>query len=248
MGAGTDPMAPDGAADFKISANPVMLVSPTKMAAVFNRAGDRVLRSEELRLYLMHVAALPSKITRLALTLQLVSGGQRFQQLLRLDNSDIQGEVLRMLDPKGRRSQPRLHLLPIVAEMRETLDALIALNGTGPLFASRDSIVQAETLSIAVHDISVAISHEHPTIPPFRGGDIRRTVETILAEGLGISKDTRAQLLSHGLSGVQALHYDKGSHLDSKRAALRAWNNFLCDLCIGGVHEGNVLTFSPKAA
>lgn len=40
----------------------------------------------------------------------------------------------------------------------------------------------------------------------FKMRDIRRTVETMLA-GLGIRKDTRAQLLSHDIRGVQAAHY-----------------------------------------
>jgi hypothetical protein len=41
--------------------------------------------------------------------------------------------------------------------------------------------------------------------------------------GMGISKDTRAQLLSHGISGVQAAHYDRHGYTDEKRAALVAW-------------------------
>ena len=52
--------------------------------------------------------------------------------------------------------------------------------------------------------------------------DIRRTVETMLA-GLRISKDIRAQLLSHGISGVQAAHYDRHEYIDEKRVALVAW-------------------------
>ena len=49
--------------------------------------------------------------------------------------------------------------------------------------------------------------------------DIRRTVETMRA-GLGVSKDTRVQLLSHGISAVQAAHYDQHTYTDEKRAAL----------------------------
>ncbi|MDR6855318.1 integrase family protein [Variovorax guangxiensis] len=247
MGAGTNPMAPDGAADFKIALNPVAQVSPTEMAATFNKAGDRALNAQELRQYVLHVSALPSPLTRAALTLQLASGGQRLQQLLRIESTDVQPDVLRMLDPKGRRKQPRVHLLPIIDEMAEVLASLIELNGAGSLFASRDSVMQAETLSVAVNEISAAITEANPGIPPFRGGDIRRTIETIMAEQLGISQDTRAQLLSHGISGVQAMHYDKGKHLDAKRAALRAWNNYLADLCIGG-ERGNVVELGAQAA
>lgn len=247
MGAGTDPMAPAGAADFKIALNPVAQVSPTTMAAAFNKPGERALTEDEVRLYAMHVAALPSPVTRMALMLQLVSGGQRFQQMLRIESADVHGGIVRMLDPKGRRVHAREHLLPVIDEMAEIIAALVELNGPGPLFASRDSVMQPETLSTAVGDISAAMTDADPTIPYFRGGDIRRSVETIMANKLGISIDTRAQLLSHGLTGVQHVVYDKGPHLDAKRAALRAWNNFLADLCIGG-DQGNVVELPAKAA
>ena len=61
---------------------------------------------------------------------------------------------------------------------------------------------------------------------PFDVRDIRRTVETMLA-GLKISRDVRAQLLSHGLSGVQQQHYDRHTYIDEKRAALITWERHL---------------------
>ena len=60
----------------------------------------------------------------------------------------------------------------------------------------------------------------------FQLSDLRRTCETRLAE-LGISKDLRAQIQSHGLGGVQARHYDRYDYLPEKRAALEAWAAWL---------------------
>ncbi|NCC26527.1 MAG: hypothetical protein EOM25_15205, partial [Deltaproteobacteria bacterium] len=57
---------------------------------------------------------------------------------------------------------------------------------------------------------------------PFTVRDIRRTVETMLAR-MGVSRDIRAQLLSHGLAGVQNRHYDRYEYLDEKRAVLARW-------------------------
>jgi len=37
------------------------------------------------------------------------------------------------------------------------------------------------------------------------------------------SQATRAQLLSHGISGAQAAHYDRHAYTDEKRAALVTW-------------------------
>ena len=51
-------------------------------------------------------------------------------------------------------------------------------------------------------------------------GDLRRTVETRLAEA-GVSLEIRAQLQSHGLGGVQSRHYDRADYLVQKREALQ---------------------------
>ena len=238
LGASIDPMAPAAAAGFGLTFNPAAAVPSSKMAAAFNRSGQRVLTNQELRHYLSRVAALPSDLTRLALQLQIATAGQRVKQLLRLSHSDVTTTIT-LFDPKGRRTQPRPHVLPLVPEVAELVDALRDISPThqgetdGPLFRSGDALLNAETLSSAVLDISTAMVAAEESKTPFRGGDIRRTVETMLAETLGLSKDARAQLLSHGLTGVQERHYDKGQHLESKRAALRVWNDYLADLCIG---------------
>jgi hypothetical protein len=44
---------------------------------------------------------------------------------------------------------------------------------------------------------------------------------------LGVSKDIRAQIQSHGLSGVQTRHYDRHDYLNEKREALLLWENYL---------------------
>ncbi len=62
--------------------------------------------------------------------------------------------------------------------------------------------------------------------PSFLFRDIRRTAETEMA-GLGFSVDLRGQLLSHGLGGVQAVHYDRHSYLPEKKAALEKWERHL---------------------
>ena len=60
-------------------------------------------------------------------------------------------------------------------------------------------------------------------------GDIRRTCETMLA-GLGVSKEIRAQLLSHGIGGVQDAHYDRHGYIEEKRGALKLWETKLGEI------------------
>ncbi len=74
--------------------------------------------------------------------------------------------------------------------------------------------------------------------------DIRRTCETMLA-GIGISRDTRAQLLSHGISGVQAAHYDRHTYTEEKRAALVAWEQRLDEIA-NGKQAHNVVQIKRK--
>ena len=67
----------------------------------------------------------------------------------------------------------------------------------------------------------------------FSAADLRRTAETRLA-ALGISKDHRAQLLSHGRErNVQDKVYDKHDYIPEKAAALFIWENHLDDVLSG---------------
>ncbi len=65
--------------------------------------------------------------------------------------------------------------------------------------------------------------------------------------GMGVSKDLRAQLQSHGLSGIQERHYDKHSYIDEKRITLEAWNQRIDTLMAGTTQAGNVIALERAA-
>ena len=248
MGAELDPMAPGGAAGFELKVNPAAAVPATKMAATFQTVGERTLTVDELRCYLTRLESLPSDVHRLALELQIMAGGQRMQQLLRLTRSDLSADTFTLFDPKGKRTQPRTHVLPLLPELGDRIEQLKLIspvserNVSGSLFASTGgSVINAETLSGVVHQISKAMVGAKESATPFRGGDIRRTCETAMAGTLGISKDTRAQLLSHGLTGVQDKVYDKGNHLSTKTVALKAWIGYLKSVRDGLKQSSNIV-------
>lgn len=240
LGASVDPMAPNAAGGFGLNSNPASAVPATKMNQAFNRPGERSLSPEELGAYLRHLDALPISLCRIALQLQIVLGGQRIQQLLRLSAKDIHPHSLDLYDGKGRRAVPRKHTLPILPEVRSLIALLRSLNPadvqqreknpTGILFALDGACLAPETASDMVTRISRALHATEQVSSPFRGGDIRRTAETLMAGRLKISKDVRAQTLSHGLGGVQDRHYDKDTHLEAKTEALRKWNDYLAEL------------------
>ena len=64
------------------------------------------------------------------------------------------------------------------------------------------------------------------TIPGFATKRIRSGVETILA-GARISTEIRGRLQSHGITGVQARHYDGHDYIEEKRHALETLFNLL---------------------
>ena len=178
-----------------------------------------------------------------ALKLALYSGGQRMAAILRAEVTDWNAEtkVLRLLDPKGKRRQPREHLLPlgpVAASIVSELATRSKEKSSALLFPSRtkETSIHDSMLGPRVTEIATAMGGE-----PFDLRDIRRTVETMLA-GLGVSRDIRAQLLSHGISGVQAVHYDRYSYMKEKHAALFKWERYLNKIS-AGEEEKTVLQF-----
>lgn len=224
-----DSALPSELIPFAIEHNPVDAIP-----AVPVKRGERTLTTAELRAYL---AALGDDLADRALRLALLAGGQRMAQLLRANVSDytVETSTLRLWDGKGKRQHAREHLLPLATKGAALVEELIERakqrerhraeeEDRAPdfsslwLFSSYGTAQMVDTTpSIRVAEISAAMGGES-----FDLRDIRRTAETMLAS-MGISKDTRAQLLSHGISGVQAAHYDRHTYTEEKRAALVAW-------------------------
>lgn len=225
---------------YQVQINPVELI-----ATIAVNRGDRTLNADDLKAY---IAALSDDdLSDMALKLALFSGGQRMAQLLRAKVSDYDkdSQTLRLWDGKGKRSTPREHLLPLAPKAAAIVEKLIERAKpleTPLLFSSFGKTQLVETTpGKRATAICKAMKCE-----AFDLRDIRRTCETMLA-GMGISRDTRAQLLSHGLSGVQAAHYDRHSYTDEKRAALVAWEQRLDDIATGK-KAANVVPMKRKKA
>ena len=142
----------------------------------------------------------------------LLTGGQRIRQLLRLQREDVRGDYIVLHDPKGRRTEARRHAVPLLDEARRALDLF---TGAPEVFKIDGRAVRPETL---LHLEVGAVGSKIPGFVPKR---LRSGVETALAS-LGIGREARAQLQSHGLGGVQDRHYDDHDYMPEKRAALQA--------------------------
>ena len=232
-----DAKLPSTLIPYGVQANPVEIVSTIAV-----RPGNRTLSAEELKTY---VSSLTDELADTALKLALFSGGQRMAQLLRAKLSDYnrQTKTLRLWDGKGRRTTPREHLLPLAPKAAEIVESLIQRAETlkTPLLFSSFGSTQLVETTPGKRATAICKLMQ---CEPFDLRDIRRTCETMLA-GMGISRDTRAQLLSHGLSGVQAAHYDRHTYTSEKRAALESWEKRLDDI-ITGKKSANVVSIKRK--
>jgi len=233
---------------FNIEHSPV-----DSIPAIGVQAGNRTLSADELRAY---IKALGDELPDAALRLALLAGGQRIAQLLRAKVADFNPDTatLRLWDGKGKRKTAREHLLPLAPKAAALVAGLVSRvkereqnrakdAGEVPadvggmwLFSKHGKVAMTFTTpGKRAAEISADMKCE-----PFDLRDIRRTCETMLA-GMGISRDTRAQLLSHGISGVQAAHYDRHSYTDEKRAALAVWEAKLDAIEKNEQQAGNVV-------
>ncbi|MBP7765315.1 MAG: integrase family protein [Syntrophaceae bacterium] len=229
---------PSGLIKFRIGNNPV---DPIPTIPV--NAGNRVLTQEELKKYM---GAFTDSIIDMALKLALFSGGQRMAQTLRAEVTDWNpdSKVLRLFDPKGKRRTPREHLLPLGPVAASIVSELVKQaqeKDSKWLFPSGK---KRTPIHVSMPGPRVTEIAEKIGAGAFDLRDVRRTVETMLA-GMGVSRDIRAQLLSHGISGVQAQHYDRHEYLKEKHLSLLKWERHLNRIA-SGEEEKKVIEFPAE--
>jgi integrase len=194
---------------YNVTSNPAADTAPDESA---NKADKRPLSVGEMRSYWKIIKGMDG-FKGAVLRLHLLTGGQRIKQLVALKTRDVTADAIMLFDGKGRPGKPpRPHTIPLIqaaaqalAECKPEGEHAISTNGgKTPLGATTLSGWAAE-------------AGEH--IPDFQAKRLRSGVETLLASA-GISKEIRGRLQSHGISGVQAAHYDAHDYVKEKRQAL----------------------------
>jgi integrase len=220
------------AAIFRLTNNPVALLPRIQE---YEAARDRVLTDDEFRVLWRGLDGVRAEV-RGTIQCATLLGGQRFKQLLRATwrDYDESAGTLRLSDGKGKRSAAVAHLLPVSKRVANLLKELRAMNGTGEFIFSTTAGAKAiHHTSLPGHFASIAAGSEvqpPDAEEPFQGRDIRRSIETRL-QALGVSREVRAQLLSHGrTSGVQQKHYERHDYLNEKAEALRKLEAHLADV------------------
>jgi integrase len=231
---------------YGITGNPVADVA---RVGRFDKAGDRTLTDAELKAYLKAIDALHPSI-RDTLRTALLLGGQRMSQLLRATwkDYDVTEGTLTLTDAKGR-GTPREHVLPVSEKVAAILVNLRERNTKGDfIFSAKGGKkpIDLATLSNAVSAIGRAEDPDHPE-RGYTASDLRRTVETRLA-ALGVSKDHRAIVLSHGRTAdVQAKHYERHDDIPAKAAVLALWESHI-EAVEKGKQTGRVIRGRFRAA
>jgi integrase len=246
-----DPALPQAMRTFGIVVNPL---ASTAALSQFNRTRKRHLNALELGAFLKRLDGLSPGPKRDALELSLILGGQRPTQLLRAraTDADLPGGTITIYDPKGARTQPRVHMVPLTESsfeiVRRRLDAVqlareeakrkgeadnLLAAGSMWLFSTDDRTgMREETISELVKNLSEEMVKAGEAREPFQLRDLRRTTETMLTK-LGTGPNIRGEIQSHGLGGVQKRHYDQHDYLEEKRAALQLWASHLAALKAG---------------
>jgi hypothetical protein len=212
--ADSDATLPSSFIAFNITTNPVESITPIK-----GKTDKNPLSLDDLRRYWKQLQKEPGVIGA-ALRLQLLSGAQRVAQLARLHERDVAATTIQLFDPKGKRVDPRPHLLPITKPMRAELAQLAP---TGYVLSTDGGITPMHPTSISAW---AADAGKRAGIEGFQLKRVRSGVETALAS-VRVSKDVRGQLQSHGLGGVQDAHYDAHEYLPVKRQALDTLHKLL---------------------
>ena len=184
---------------------------------------DRVLSLAEFRAYWRRVKDLHEPHRSIGM-LHVLTGGQRQQQLARVTLGDIDRDApsMAMKDYKGRRKQPRIHVIPLLPD---ALEAIARITGGGEFVFSCDG-GQRPIHNVFLGDIVKRVRKDMESAGElenghFTAGTIRATIETRLAaKPYRVSSDVLAQLLSHGMGGVQARHYQRHDFFEEKLEAL----------------------------
>ena len=206
MLAATDPEISEKFEDFQVTGNPLATIRATAA-----RADKRPLSANELRTF-WRIAQAAGGTTGALMQMHVLTGGQRIAQLLRLQREDVHTDYIVLHDPKGRRTKARRHVVPLLAEANT---ALKTFQGAPGVFTIDRKAVSPAMFARMESD---AIGDQIEGFEPKR---LRSGIETALAS-LGIGREIRAQVQSHGLGGVQDRHYDDHDYLAEKRAALQA--------------------------
>jgi integrase len=159
----------------------------------------------------------------------LISCGQRVQETLRIEGSEIDLDAMVWRMPahktKGRK---RAHTIPLPRVVAPTLIALKDQYGDGPLFPARTG---SKSDLIGIVSIGQAVRRWLDTdgngMVAFQPRDLRRTWKSRTHDA-GIDRFTRDLIQQHAQDGdTGSKHYDRADYSAQMRTAMDKWSRWL---------------------
>lgn len=215
LNAENNPAIDQELAGYGITTNPAAAIAANTH---LNRAAKNPLSKDELIRYWQLIKNEPGMRGH-ALRLHLLSGSPRIAQLIRLKTQDVNAELIRLEDRKGRPGgNAREHILPLTDATRKIAQELASLRSdiASPYVLSTTNGRKPICNSTMTHWAAEVVGNE---INGFQLKRVRSGVETILAS-LGVSEEVRGHLQSHGISGLQNRHYNGYEYFKEKLDAL----------------------------
>ena len=193
----------------------------------------RFLSEMEIKQVWQELVFLDNPVTRF-MQIKLLTG-QRTIQLLRARREDIdfENKLMVLYDPKGRRQEPRRHVVALNEDVWNLVLKFLRVpdSGRGLLFRFDDGReIRQDVASNHAKKLSTKLLQRGVIANKFTLGDFRRTWETHMAR-LNVSKEIRGQIASHGISGVQDNHYDMFDYMEQKIEACNLWCNEIRRIC-----------------
>lgn len=212
--------------DWGIRSNPAADV-PRDSAATSTR--DRALSADELRKLWQDTrpGSFGFEVETAACIRLLIGCGQRVQETLRIDGSEIDLKTATWNMPahktKGRKHP---HTVPLPKQVLPDLQLLIDMHGSGPLFPARSGSKHE-----LIHHSSVmqAIDRwaERRKVAKLQTRDLRRTWKS-RAHDAGVDRFTRDLIQQHARSGdTGSKHYDRSDYLPQMREAMDKWSAWI---------------------
>lgn len=165
----------------------------------------------------------------------LIGCGQRVQETLRIEGSEIDLEAKLWKMPahktKGRK---QAHAIPLPAVVIPTLKELIAKHGEGPLFpgcpGSGEELIGHRSIN---HALARWQALPGVTIAHFQTRDLRRTWKS-RAHDAGVDRFTRDLIQQHAKSDTGSKNYDRADYVPQMREAMAKWSAWLGIVLSGG--------------
>lgn len=215
----------ENAQDWGIKTNPAAMVKKDHEAS---KAGDRNLSAAELRT-LWHKLDQGGFRPETAAVLKLViCCGQRVQETLRVEGSeiDLEAGVWNMPAHKTKgRKQP--HTIPLPDLAVGVFKNLVQVHGDGHLFPAR---LGSTKQLLGVASLSRAVDRwcEANDFKKFTPRDLRRTWKSRAGDA-GIDRFIRDLIQQHAKTDTGSRFYDRADYLPKMREAMNRWNEYLVD-------------------